>query len=179
MESSLPDRLSFAATRSRISDSKPTADAAAYSLSLLRGSVKIMRNIGIQAGKVEAIDAPGFDVDGAIAALGWTFDDQERLAGDLESLHFEEGWRDNRVADARFVFQTYEANPLGCARALTADDHSTNAHLLAVLHLFEISRTPEIGHAVADEGHRMRTSRQTQAGIIGLKSLEGVHSAQR
>ena len=99
--------------------------------------------------------------------------------GDGEAMLLENLRREDCIRDTGLVFETNEHEAFRGARTLTADDSSSDADVRAIGRFFQITRAPDIGELIADEGHGMRAGGHARAAVIGGETLVRRHGKER
>jgi hypothetical protein len=143
------------------------------------GSVKIVGGLSGEGGGDEGGDGRGLDVDDAVGILQAPRDEQSVLLSEREASFVKELRGDDRVGDTGFIFEADKDKALSRARALAADDGSSDGDGFTLVAEGQIGGTGDAVELGANQSHRMGAGGEFEAAKVSADTLAQGHGGER
>src|SRR5271157_2830224 len=142
-------------------------------------SIKIMRS-GRGLGDAERQDALGFHGNHIVLILQLSFNEQELLTDNHQTVLRKQIWSDDGIGDASLIFEAEEDEALGGAGPLARDYGAGDSNLLAVGNALQLRRRADAQglHLRAAIGHGMRAEGEPRAREVRHQALLGSHDGK-
>ena len=140
--------------------------------------MEVVRRRALKRAMIEPLDVARLDDINAVGGLQPAFDQKKTFLRNCQAKFFEQLRRDDRVRNARFIFEADEDKSFSRARTLPTDHVPRDANGLAVLTIRKIDRAPHILQMRPQESHWMRSNGEREPGIIGGQAFDIGHVRQ-